>query len=278
MIDGKGYSDVGIVNGLRVFVAANPEDDLSQALETLKPHIVMVFGLLDSVDAEWQSPGDVVVSTGRYALEPGQPPQAPADWLINRLRAAVDTWEGVSVHFGFIVRTFARVFDPIYESESEDSGLYLAVLNARVDWIVVKAALATADVKWQARLGIGPPSGPERGAVCNSRAGLRAVPEPASAGAAPQRKSNLPTPPAPFWGRQEELQRIADAIGPRSRSWGAMVLGPGGVGKTSLALRAAQLAPVEEFPRKIFLTAGTTLRSAGEGPGQSASAVYEPSL
>jgi hypothetical protein len=49
---------------------------------------------------------------------------------------------------------------------------------------------------------------------------------------------NLPTL-QPFFGREDELRKIADALDPDSRTWGALIDGPGGMGKTSLAVRAA---------------------------------------
>jgi hypothetical protein len=40
-----------------------------------------------------------------------------------------------------------------------------------------------------------------------------------------------------------------------SRTWGALIDGPGGIGKTALAIKAAHDAPAELFERKIFITA-----------------------
>lgn len=67
---------------------------------------------------------------------------------------------------------------------------------------------------------------------------------------------NLPTL-QPFFGREEELKKIADALDPDSRTWGALIDGPGGMGKTSLAVRAAYEASPEIFSRIIFLSLKT---------------------
>ena len=56
----------------------------------------------------------------------------------------------------------------------------------------------------------------------------------------------------PFFGRTAELQQIRDALDPASRTWGALIDGPGGMGKTSLAIRAAYDAPPGLFDRILF--------------------------
>ena len=64
---------------------------------------------------------------------------------------------------------------------------------------------------------------------------------------------NLPSL-QPFFGREKELKRIADALDPESRTWGALIDGPGGIGKTSLAIRAAYNASAENFNKIVFVS------------------------
>ena len=64
---------------------------------------------------------------------------------------------------------------------------------------------------------------------------------------------NLPTL-QPFFGREDELRKVADALDPESRTWGAIIDGPGGMGKTSLAVRAAYAAPPDAFERIVFVS------------------------
>ncbi|HKG48403.1 MAG TPA: AAA family ATPase [Pyrinomonadaceae bacterium] len=64
---------------------------------------------------------------------------------------------------------------------------------------------------------------------------------------------NLPSL-QPFFGREEELKKVADALDPESRTWGALIDGPGGMGKTSLAVRAAYDASPEDFERIVFVS------------------------
>ena len=64
---------------------------------------------------------------------------------------------------------------------------------------------------------------------------------------------NLPSL-QPFFGREEELRKIADALDPESRTWGALIDGPGGMGKTSLAVRAAYDVPPDGFDKIAFVS------------------------
>ena len=58
----------------------------------------------------------------------------------------------------------------------------------------------------------------------------------------------------PFFGRKKELAAIREALDPESRTWGALIDGPGGMGKTSLAVRAAYDCPPGQFQRIIFVS------------------------
>jgi tetratricopeptide (TPR) repeat protein len=78
--------------------------------------------------------------------------------------------------------------------------------------------------------------------------------------------STLPQQPF-FIGRDKELDIIKSALSPESRTWGALIDGPGGIGKTALAIHAAHLAPATLFERKIFITAKVReLTPEGEKP------------
>lgn len=57
-----------------------------------------------------------------------------------------------------------------------------------------------------------------------------------------------------FFGRETELAAIRDALDPESRTWGALIDGPGGMGKTSLAVRAAYDCLPDQFQRIIFVS------------------------
>ncbi len=68
------------------------------------------------------------------------------------------------------------------------------------------------------------------------------------------RRAELPHQPY-FFGREDELATIAEALDPESNGWGVLIDGPGGIGKTALAIRAGHLASDKMYPTKIFLSA-----------------------
>jgi tetratricopeptide (TPR) repeat protein len=78
---------------------------------------------------------------------------------------------------------------------------------------------------------------------------------PSSDGRAAQTSipNNLPRL-QPFFGREAELAQIREALDPDNRTWGALIDGPGGMGKTSLAVRAASDCTPEQFKRIVFVS------------------------
>ncbi len=93
----------------------------------------------------------------------------------------------------------------------------------------------------------------ERLALNEGRPGNHYKARPAVATSIPHNLPGL----QPFFGRERELKLIADALDPDNPTWGALIDGPGGMGKTSLAVRAAYAAPPEDFTRIIFISLKT---------------------
>ncbi|WP_395739924.1 TIR domain-containing protein [Prosthecobacter sp.] len=83
--------------------------------------------------------------------------------------------------------------------------------------------------------------------------------------------NNLP-PIGSFRGREKELQRIADVLQPHSHTWGVLVWGPAGIGKTTLAIRAAEVA-APQFDRVIFLASKNRSQPQRGSVSQSTSMV-----
>lgn len=76
--------------------------------------------------------------------------------------------------------------------------------------------------------------------------------------------STLPRQTA-FFGRTEELAFVAHCLQPAFKGWGVVLDGPGGIGKTALAIEAAHRAPAELYPLKLFVSAKQT-RLDPDGP------------
>lgn len=70
-------------------------------------------------------------------------------------------------------------------------------------------------------------------------------------------RSNLPTIQR-FFGRDTELDSLRVALHPDATGWGALIDGPGGMGKTTLAIRAAELAAPGHYDDIVFLSAKQT--------------------
>lgn len=66
-------------------------------------------------------------------------------------------------------------------------------------------------------------------------------------------QNNLPRL-QPFFGREAELADIRAALDPASRTWGTLIDGEGGKGKTALAIRAAYDCPPTHFDRIVFVS------------------------
>lgn len=79
-----------------------------------------------------------------------------------------------------------------------------------------------------------------------------------------QARCTLPTRQH-FYGREKELAEIANTLLPEHRGWGVALDGPGGMGKTALAVEAAYRADAAAFPCKIFVSA-KHLRLEMDGP------------
>ena len=154
-------------------------------------------------------------------------------------------------------------FSDLKNAERQCSGVQVHPVISDVDWILVE--------------GIGDSSDASRRSIAANAASLilrtlQSVPFVRSDAAteASQKDSevgsSLPKQQF-FFGREKELVIIADAISPESRTWGVLIDGPGGIGKTSLAVRAGHLAPASHFSRKVFLSAKVReLTPKGEQP------------
>jgi len=80
---------------------------------------------------------------------------------------------------------------------------------------------------------------------------------------APRIPVNLPRR-APFFGRYKEMATVLRALSPEDRTWGALVDGIGGIGKTALAVEAAYLCKERGlFKAFIFVSAKQNILDPG---------------
>jgi nucleoside phosphorylase/tetratricopeptide (TPR) repeat protein len=222
----------------------------------------------------------------------GDRPHA-SPWLINRLRVANLSWDQskAQVRFGLILsgdnladnidfRGQLLEFEPeAIGGEMEGAGLYVACQNSKVDWILAKAICDWADgqkaTDKDARQQLAAHNAAAFVLHALQQAPLKRVGEPyprmeglpvTRMVSEPRKSVHSSLPPQPFFfGRERELAIIAEAISSEARTWGALIDGPGGIGKTALAIRAGHVAPAAHFERKIFLSAKVReLTPAGE--------------
>ena len=229
----RTYFDLGAHNGARVFLTQSELDS-------------------DGEDATKQT-----VKRGIETLKPGAVIQvAIASPAVNRKAVDRKPFEKSSSSLPF--------FSDLKSAESQSSDVQVHPVISDVDWILVEGiddsasrnlrSIAANAASFILRTLQSAP-------FVRSAAATEASPPPDS-----EVPSSLPKQPF-FFGREKELAIIADAISPESRTWGVLIDGPGGIGKTSLAVRAGHLAPASHFSRKIFLSAKIReLTSQGEQP------------
>lgn len=76
---------------------------------------------------------------------------------------------------------------------------------------------------------------------------------------APRNSNNLPRRQA-FFGRAKEMEIVMRALNPADRTWGVLVDGIGGIGKSAIAIEAAYRAQeVNSFDSFVFVTAKTNI-------------------
>lgn len=282
-IDGRIYFDLGVIQGARLWLTQSEMGaggldasllTVRKGIESLSPMGVIMVGIAFGVNEEKQAIGDILVATqlrlydlqrvGAQIILRGDKAHA-SPRLLSRMRSADLQWDGARVRFDVVLtgeklvdsidfRDQLRGFEPeAIGGEMEGAGLYVACQDAKVDWILVKAICDWADGNKER----------DRDSRQQTAAGnaakfvlhsLQFAPFEGYSSVQAASHSTLPVQSF-FFGREKELAIIADEISPDSRSWGVLIDGPGGIGKTALAVRAGHLAPAAHHPHKIFLSA-----------------------
>jgi nucleoside phosphorylase len=279
------------------------QQTVHKGIEALSPAAVIMVGIAFGVNAAKQAIGDILVSqllmlydlqrVGTPTIIPRGDRAHASPWLFNRFQSAELYWDALNAkaRFGLILsgeklvdnvdfRQQLLQFEPeAIGGEMEGAGLYVACQDAKVDWILVKAICDWADghkdedrdqrqqtaahnaARFVFHVLQFVPLRPEHKPLVSPEYSTVSI-----GGNGPGKAAHSTLPHQPyFFGRGQELETIADAIAPEARTWGALIDGPGGIGKTALAIRAGHLAPAAHFPLKIFLSAKVReLTPAGE--------------
>ncbi|HET8772844.1 MAG TPA: tetratricopeptide repeat protein [Thermoanaerobaculia bacterium] len=268
------------------------------AIAALSPGAVIMVGIAFGINDQKQAIGDVLLSErlmlydlqrrgtgpgGKLHIIPRGDRPSSTPRLVNWLRIAGLNWSEARVRTGLVLSGEHLVDNVDYRAEllaleeeaiggeMEGAGLYVACQNGKVDWVLVKAICDWADGRKEVDR-----ESRQKKAAHNAaafvlhalrQASLKQVANETAPARMSERKSvpsSIPAQPH-FFGRERELAVIHEAIAPEARTWGALIDGPGGIGKTALAIRAGHLAPDAYFDRKIFLSAKVReLTPAGE--------------
>jgi nucleoside phosphorylase/tetratricopeptide (TPR) repeat protein len=277
------------------------QERIRKAIDALSPGAVIMAGIAFGINEHKQAIGDVLISErlmlyglqrrgtnaagGLHVIPRGERPSS-SPRLVNWLRIASLKWDQAKIRFGVVLTGEHLVDNVDYREEllaleeeaiggeMEGAGLYVACQNSKVDWILVNAICDWADgnkeVDRQARQKTAAHNAAAFVLHALKQAPLKEIrseiPPPAAIASEPRKSVPSSLPPQPyFFGREKELAVIAEAISSEARTWGALIDGPGGIGKTALSIRAGHLAPEEHFDRKIFLSAKVReLTPAGE--------------
>lgn len=179
----KTYRDLGVIGQSRTMLVRSEMGSassggslqtVSRGIADLKPIAVVMLGIAFGIDPVQQQIGDILVSRqlmlyelqrvgtdaqGAYQIRARGDKPSASDWLIDRLRAARDTWNGAPLHFGCLLsgdklidnqdfRAQLTALEPeAIGGDMEGAGLYVAAQDQKADWIVVKAISDWADGK-----------------------------------------------------------------------------------------------------------------------------------
>lgn len=177
------YHNLGLINNTTVFMMqcemgsvglGSSLMTISKGINALSPDAVIMVGIAFGLNKKKQSIGDVLVSQQLLLYElqrvgtmkgnaqelriPRGDRSHASPWLLDRFRNAEAYWhDRFQVNFGLILsgeklvdnvdfREQLKKFEPeAIGGEMEGAGLYTACLDAKVDWILVKAICDWAD-------------------------------------------------------------------------------------------------------------------------------------
>lgn len=167
------------------------------------------------------------------------------DWLQARRDQIRQLWQGAALDLATLTRTSADparivpVLQTVLATEPTNEAVHLALMQSLAAIDPVRALRQYDQCVKALRNELGVDPTPETRAFAYS---LRSVPGPAPFLTEPRpvrRRQILPVPPTPLIGRERDLREIEDLLlSDRVRL--VTLVGPGGIGKTHLALETAR--------------------------------------
>lgn len=174
-------------------------------------------------------------------------------------------WDGIKSGSGIISRMTGRedhdfpLVQPLTPREQENLGCLGNEMSNRQ--IAEQLTVSINTVKWYARQIYGKLGVDNRGDAVSLARSLGLLPDTRDGVI----RHNLPVPLTPFVGREQELSKLADFIADPNL-FIITVHGPGGIGKTRLALEAARREVLQDspFPSGVFFISLASVKMAEE--------------
>lgn len=176
----RSYFDLGLIGGSSTFLVQSEMGSgspgashatLADAIDDLKPKVVILAGIAFGIDEKTQAIGQILVSrqlqsyelarvgskSGTINIRPRGDRATCSTTALGRFRSATVDWSGSPVEFGLMLSgeklvdnlayrdQLVELFGEVIGGEMEGAGLYAAARERNTDWIVVKAICDWAD-------------------------------------------------------------------------------------------------------------------------------------
>lgn len=174
-IQKKIYYYLGVVGGLEIYLVQSEMGSagvgaslitVSNAIKSISPRAVIMVGIAFGVDPNKQKLGEILVSKqlmsyelgkikGKFKPRGDRVPCSPE--LLDLFRSGDIDWKGAKVHFGLMLSGEKLIADQEFRDwlleiepeaiggEMEGAGLFSAVYQDKVDWIITKGICDWAD-------------------------------------------------------------------------------------------------------------------------------------
>lgn len=168
--NGKDYLFLGNIGELSIYLAQSEMGTgtpggalitISSAISSIKPNAIIMVGIAFGSRPDKQRIGDILISKQLSYYEPGKIDNGTflprgdratcSVELLSKFRNGLLDWDGPDVHFGLMLSGEALIKDKTFHNklkelepeaiggDMEGGGLYIAAIQHKIDWIIVKA-------------------------------------------------------------------------------------------------------------------------------------------